>query len=40
MTMQSDNKSHHGLVNNLPLQISLLGIAAAVLIILAVKFVW
>jgi hypothetical protein len=39
MTMQSDNKGH-GLANNLWAQLSLLAVAAVIIIVLAARYVW
>jgi hypothetical protein len=39
MTMHSDNKGH-GLANNLPLHLGLVAVAAVILIVLAVHYVW
>jgi hypothetical protein len=39
MTMQSHNKGH-GLANNLWAQLSLLAVAAVIVIVLAARYVW
>ncbi len=39
MTMQTENKGH-GLANNLPLQVAMVFVVAAILIVLAARYVW
>jgi len=44
MTMQSENKGHglkgHGLADNIAAQMTLLGVAVAVLLVIAWFYIW